>query len=318
MSSVPTYVYSTEEDIAHIKQILAKLSPASIALLRRIQSPRRVKETVIQATFPPGTPIAALPSSYAISYFGRDPLSSLDAFLFTSLELKHQDAVTPADRQETWTQLLSLFRAWLSAQENWSLLPKQTESPDSIMQSPSIAFIASLHARNAAILREHGCARDEVGGPGGPYRKLTFKVDDSDSDPEDALSPTLEWDVAREQDYGVIVATNDIISFPASLTHCPSVVVRDSGDEGRRAVAWAFMGSDGSIRTAYTLPEYRHRGLMRKVVRRLVRQCSSVYAGDGTCHGDISPTNEASQALFRSLGGSHLGDYYWVRVDLER
>ena len=105
------------------------------------------------------------------------------------------------------------------------------------------------------------------------------------------------------------------------------MIKRDDGTP----IAWALLGTDGSLvsvhcevstskdgtfgpdniecredrlncRTHYQEP-YRRRGLAKKLATKLLREKSPQFGDDGWLCADVSPSNESSRAMCKSLNG---------------
>lgn len=244
----------------------------------------------------------------------------------------------------------------------------------------TVALLRSLASPLARLLRVAAgpAVLDEEFGPGGPYAKFVIpfprEVDDDD-DEERRGREGLHWDVPRTRaDWDAVVGNNDIVGHRGMLEGLPCAALRcrdgagggsgeavgnreegeavgDAENEEKEGelIAWAFLGTDGSVRTAFTIPRFRRRGLMRAVVRRLIREnlrgAFGLEAGAGEvtgekerqegnrevggeekqkeeagwiCGAHVSRGNRGSWALFEGLGGRLVGEAFWVRVDVGR
>jgi GNAT superfamily N-acetyltransferase len=89
-----------------------------------------------------------------------------------------------------------------------------------------------------------------------------------------------------------------------------------------KAVAWAFLGVDGSLTTLHTEPEYRGKGVAKAVAARIFREFAPELAVDdqGTAwaYGNVYVGNVQSEAVCRSLGGEPLWRIFWIRISLGR
>jgi GNAT superfamily N-acetyltransferase len=89
-----------------------------------------------------------------------------------------------------------------------------------------------------------------------------------------------------------------------------------------KAVAWTFLGLDGSLTTLHTEPEWRGKGIARSVAANIIGECAPGLAVDeqGTAwsHADVYVGNVQSENVCRRLGGRAMWQHYWVRVDLSK
>ncbi|RMZ85013.1 hypothetical protein DV738_g306, partial [Chaetothyriales sp. CBS 135597] len=89
---------------------------------------------------------------------------------------------------------------------------------------------------------------------------------------------------------------------------------------GQRPIAWGFLGTDYSICSMHTEPEYRGRGLAVIVARELIRKQDNVFE-DGPvkyAHTDVSKNNAASNSVMKKLQGQVMWQVAWVEVDIDR
>jgi GNAT superfamily N-acetyltransferase len=127
-----------------------------------------------------------------------------------------------------------------------------------------------------------------------PYVK--YLIPPSLTAPVDDPPPTgLQWDMARDQDYALVIGRTHIPRTPSTLRLMPSVVLRIAGEatsEGREAseagswdvttaattfattpgrpIGWAFLSPDASLATLHVEEDYRRRGLGKMLARRVI------------------------------------------------
>ncbi|EPQ57515.1 hypothetical protein GLOTRDRAFT_127867 [Gloeophyllum trabeum ATCC 11539] len=126
--------------------------------------------------------------------------------------------------------------------------------------------------------------------------------------PSDAESIISTSHISRSREY--------ILS--RSLT---SICIRAAGADGSggRPIAWALQHSDGSIGTLFVQPEYRGKGLARKVMGTLVNRLdqADAKAARGGALGwnwvDVVAGNTNAEHFFEGLQGWHRGwTCYWI------
>jgi GNAT superfamily N-acetyltransferase len=124
----------------------------------------------------------------------------------------------------------------------------------------------------------------------------------------------------REQDIDVVKARTAIPRSTRTLLSLKSVGVFEK--ETDTAVAWTFLGLDGSLTTLHTEEEYRGKGIAKAVAARIMRLYAPGLAvdheGNAWSHADVYTGNVQSEGVCRSLGGEALWKCFWVRIDLER
>ena len=172
--------------------------------------------------------------------------------------------------------------------------------------------------------------RDDIGGPGGPYRKYVFSTLHLPATEDDRLPNGMHWDVVRPADHQLVMQTNALVRSSSTLAGLPSVAIRrgernngggtgvDDVDDAEELVAWGFLGVDGSVRTLYCVPTYRRQGLARMVVVKLVKHGLREFGDGDLAHVDVASENVASIRLFEALGAEYKQDSYWLRIDLAR
>ena len=184
-----------------------------------------------------------------------------------------------------------------------------------VPENEDVVFAGATHARVAEmltghpLLRKHGVriARDDIAKRGGPYVALVFRTprmaEERGEVPPgyrggEELPEGLVWDVVRtDVDVEGVMANNALVRVREQLQGRQNVAVRCT--ETGELVGWAYHGMDGSVKTLFVRPEWRRKGLARKVVRRLVADADW---GDGWCRADVAPDSELSR-IYRNFNG---------------
>ncbi|KAB5551344.1 hypothetical protein GE09DRAFT_1125849 [Coniochaeta sp. 2T2.1] len=148
------------------------------------------------------------------------------------------------------------------------------------------------------------------------YATWLVRVGDLERKNEVDLPEGLEWDVIREGDTGLVRGRTSIPKRENSDTMLmvPSTVIRR---EDGTAIAWGYLGVDGSVSTLHVEEQYRGQGLAKALTGRLLRTRLQELGDDGWCSTDISTTNLQSQGVFRSIGGSPAWTVSWMYLDLK-
>ena len=264
---------------------------------------------------------------WTAAFVDRASTDCLQMFLATSAEL--QDP-SPADAEAVTTQLLALFAyvhehdppgADTANARFWGARTEKREAGD-------VVFAGCVHSATAALIRTHPLvvgsglrvAKDELLGPGGPYRKLVWRAGGSGGD--DGLPDGLEWDRVRtDADMDAVMASNKLVRVRSQLDDRPNVAVRDP--RFGNLVGWVYFGLDGSVKTLFVVPEWRGRGLAKAMIGRLTRVGMGTGDGDRVncgqwSHTDVAPDNAESTGLFeRGFGAKSVQESYWMRVDCE-
>jgi len=132
---------------------------------------------------------------------------------------------------------------------------------------------------------------------------------------------------------------NALVRDASVLAGCETAAIRytggaDIGDGNRETqpgemVAWVFLTGYGSVRSLYTQPAWRQKGLARKVVQLLLEKSWPEEFSNANVNGqedqarvfhvDIDAKNEASIRTFAVLGEQlRMEECYWVGCDLAK
>jgi hypothetical protein len=183
---------------------------------------------------------------------------------------------------------------------------------------PKVVTLGACHSNVVQILREAGVLRDELPGPDTELNKFLFKLSDLPETRE--LPKGLRWGEVREQDIDLVKARTSIPRTTKTLMSLKSVGVFE--EESDTAVAWTFLGLDGSLVTLHTEEVHRGKGIAKAVAAKLFRQHAPGLAidddGNAWSHADVYMGNAQSESVCRSLGGKALWKCFWVRIDLEK
>ncbi|KAI9668462.1 MAG: hypothetical protein M1831_001216 [Alyxoria varia] len=338
--------------------------PSSIPLLRRMQSPARSPDALILSSFPPPpssphaeeTPdhFSPPPRVFTVGFFERSAHPSIQLWLFSSIQTL--PSVSDEDEAETRRQLrgmLAEFRRLRPSSGGWCFAEGEEHGGHAGGEASAgeggegkgeeekqdIILIGYVHTLLARQLFDTDLVVPDTWQV--PFGKFIFNATPNPgasdlSDPSDlSLPQSLQWDTVRMRDFDLVKANNPFVRSAATLFRCPGVGVRLSENQGGTLVAWCFFGVDGSVKTAYCVPEWRRHGLARKCVVKLCSEHAGALgsgAGGGaaeerpaagketvegtTMHVDVSLDNEASVRLFESLSARHVWSSYWLRVDL--
>ncbi|KAI4920520.1 hypothetical protein J4E85_009287 [Alternaria conjuncta] len=324
-----------------LRRALKTALPYSVNLVYRIQHPNRTEHAHILATFPPSA--TEIPECWAAAYLDRSMRPETEPWIFSSAEQPHHSNATPEFRQESKKAILALleYMATLPTPPMRSdnlhalELAKQHKkdyptppasgayesSPGTYMRHllmPQVVTLGACHRDVVEILREVGVLRTELPGPDAELNKFLFKLSDLPETRE--LPKGLRWGEMREQDIDVVKARTSIPRTTKTLMSLKSVGVFDA--ETDTAVAWTFLGLDGSLVTLHTEEAYRGKGIAKAVAAKLFRQYAPGLAvdddGNAWSHADVYLGNAQSESVCRSLGGKPLWRCFWVRIDLER
>ncbi|PNS20183.1 hypothetical protein CAC42_5633 [Sphaceloma murrayae] len=164
------------------------------------------------------------------------------------------------------------------------------------------------------------------------YSKWVFDIEDGaakEAMDDVELPDGLKWGRLRKGDYALLRSRTGIYRQDRTLEMLPSVAIYPVGDaEDIRPIGWTLLGVDASLTTLHVEPQYRGKGLAKKLARKVWTEHLNWYVQkfieDGKmvteklAHADVATWNKASNGVCKSLGGyTEWGDY-WFRADLDK
>jgi ribosomal protein S18 acetylase RimI-like enzyme len=318
---------------------LSSALPYSIPLTYRTQHHNRTKHANILATFPPNS--TSLPKCWAAAYFDRSMRPETELWIFAAGEmpdhyssesfcfgckkavlslLDYMSTLTTPPMRLDNQPALDLARQHEKQHPSPGPDGAYPPSPGTYMRHlllPKVVLLGTCHEGVLQICRNAGLVRREFPGDNLKLNKFVFKLSNLPTTRD--LPYGLRWGEMREQDIDIVKARTDIPRSTKTLLSLKSVGVFD--EENDKAVAWSFLGLDGSLTTLHTEPEYRGKGLAKAVAVRIFRKYAPGLAvdneGNAWSHGDVYMGNVQSEAVCKSLGGQALSKVYWVRIDLD-
>jgi len=339
-----------------LQTALKSALPYSINLVYRTQHPNRTQHANIVATFPPsqGTQSSAsfsLPKCWAAAYIDRSMRPETELWIFSSGEQPdHINSSSTNDNTGAHGFCPECRKAVLSILNHLSTLPTPpmradnqpaldlayqhekefpTPGPDGTyppspgmymrhLLLPKVVLVGACHKQILQICHDTGLVRYEFPGGNLELNKFVFKLSNLPTTRE--LPEGLRWGEMREQDIETVKARTSIPRSTKTLLSLKSVGVFEEHSD--KAIAWTFLGLDGSLTTLHTEPEYRGKGIAKAVAAKIIRDFAPGLAvddeGDAWCHADVYLGNVQSETVCKSLGGKALWKDYWVRIDLEK
>lgn len=183
---------------------------------------------------------------------------------------------------------------------------------------PGVVTLGACHHLLVSLCREAGILREEFPGANALLNKFLFRIEDLP--PVKELPEGLRWGELRPRDLPTVQARTSIPRATRTLLSLKSKGVFEAATD--RAVAWTFLGLDGSLTTLHTEPEWRGKGIARSVAASIIGECAPGLAVDeqGTAwsHADVYVGNVQSEKVCHGLGGRAMWQHYWVRVDLSK
>lgn len=162
-----------------------------------------------------------------------------------------------------------------------------------------------------------------------PNHEYIFNLDEpplSDllsRDDRDDLPEGLHWGELQYKHFALVRSRTQIPRQDRTLVSLPNVGIFPTHTTGEDPdpdpVAWAFVGLDGSLSTLQVEPEWRGKGLAKKITVKLFREKMGVFWEEGLprlAHDYVIKGNVASVGVSNSMGGRSEWDSYWLRVAL--
>jgi hypothetical protein len=336
-------VFSHSATSPILQTALKSSLPYSINLVYRTQHPNNTEHAHILATFSPSTAPEDVPKCWAAAYIDRSKRPETELWIFATGEMPNHLSSSDIFCSECRRAVLSLldymaslptppFRSDMQyaldvAYQHEKEVPTPgpdgmyPPSPGTFMRHlllPKVVLLGAGHHQIVQICRDTDLVRKEFPGPNSELSKFVFELSDLPTTRD--LPEGLRWDVMREQDIEIVKSRTDIPRSTTTLLSLKSVGVFE--EKSDKAVAWTFLGLDGSLTTLHTEPEYRGKGLAKAVAARIMRQHAPGLAvdngGSAWSHADVYVGNAQSISVCRSLGGKALWKHFWVRIDLDK
>ncbi|OIW34477.1 hypothetical protein CONLIGDRAFT_638833 [Coniochaeta ligniaria NRRL 30616] len=317
---------------AHLLTRLTSHLPFSIAVLRRLQVASLKKggstpTSHILYVHSDGSSHAAADDSspFAAAYVDLSRGPETECWIYSSLQDSvplnpvptSSEALPPADlsrdeRDACVQQLLVLLRRIRGLEASYASAHHGEEGLNK-GHSRGYVRIGALHETVRRLLVAAGVRVKATGVvPVGQewefYATWLIRVEDLRVENEVELPGGMGWDVLREGDTGLVKSRTKIPKRDDTMLMVPSTVIR--GEDGT-AIAWGYLGVDGSVSTLHVEEPYRGRGLAKALTGRLLRERLRELGDDGWCSTDISTTNLQSQGVFKSIGGKPAWTVSW-------
>ncbi|KAF2099424.1 hypothetical protein NA57DRAFT_55394 [Rhizodiscina lignyota] len=343
--------------------VLKAFLPRTLPLLRRAQFPHRSPSFYITATFSPGTAVESLPQCFAVCILDRSRRPETEGWLFSSGEIEGRcpelknntenssgSGSTPQQCPDCTRAILSLAKHIPSlplpdsvhGEDNITKLLTQSRSDQPSpgqtsakqvstldysrhITNPNVMVVGTIAQFPAEILNSQGLIRTDLPGMDIPYQKFIFRTSDL-RHVDTTLPDGLRWGQVRPQDFELVRSRTAIPRKDKTLALLPSVAIfREENSGGDSPVAWGFLGPDGSLASLHVEPNYRGRGLAKKVTTKILNEQLKVFDEEEgkseqgwICNSDVALDNLESTGVARSLGGRPGWVVYWVRVNLEK
>lgn len=351
-------VYEHPATSSILQKALKSALPYSINLVYRTQHSSQSEHAHILSTIPEST--TAVPKCWAAAYIDRSTRPGTELWLFAAGEDPNHSSEQPEDFSEqvgttsdssTASLCPQCKLAILSLLDHMSTLPLPPLHPDELpslhlakqheeehpesgpgvvyalsepgtymrhLLWPGVVTLGACHHLLVSLCREAGILREEFPGANALLNKFLFRIEDLP--PVRELPEGLRWGELKPQDLTTVQARTSIPRATRTLLSLRSKGVFESATG--KAIAWTFLGLDGSLTTLHTEPDWRGKGIARSVAASLISECAPGLAVDenGTAwsHADVYVDNVQSERVCRGLGGRAMWQHYWVRVDLSK
>ncbi|OLN83378.1 hypothetical protein CCHL11_03031 [Colletotrichum chlorophyti] len=284
--------------------------PRSLPVLRRLQFTRfkggmRPTARVIFASDPHSRLApeqdgpAAEPRNFTAAYLDFGSVRETNLFIYSTLE----DGNVSSDEEKETCELLIM--AALDAVKKVG-----KEQPDG-RADPGGCLVGTL----ATVTREVMIRRGAHVKPRATYEyeKWLFRVDEI-PEVDVALPEGAVWSPANETDCEIVISRTYVPRAVKTLMSFPSLVIRL---EDGTPIAWAFLGTDGSLSSLHCEEPYRKRGYAKALAAKLFKRSTGDYGSDGWGSADVAPDNVGSRGMCKSLKGKHVWNCSWNIVQLE-
>lgn len=337
MSTIASMNMSKQDYHREAIDLLSSHLPYCLPILRRLQFHLQTEYSQILTSFDQAMN-PDIGTCFAIAYLDRSRRSETECWLYLSNEKPEHCSSSP--------NCLGCKDAVLSILSQIASLPLppsvhgmpgradlSTGSLEAHALNHDIMLAGSVHEKIAKIINEAGFGLTDMPGHSLRYTKYIFDIDSLPGD--EILPPGLIWGNVREEDFDLVRSRTSIPRKNATLKILPSIAIfPDADDPGTTApIAWAFLGVDSSLSSLHVEPEYRGRGLAKKMAAKIWRGSltsirvlpANVESTNGKDisqriknygHADVAIDNVESNAVCRSLGGKASWIVYWLRIDL--
>ncbi|KAF4555762.1 Hypothetical protein D9617_2g057250 [Elsinoe fawcettii] len=309
-------------------------------------------------------PNQSLSTPWLISYSDPDRGPETQIFLFGSWEVANPPQPSseqgPADSSlpEHDPAVIALLRAYIThIRDSGLYLPSTSQNGTGTAQDggevKQQALIGSVHESTVRILHSFGILDpkfidEQVGKDGLPERcnKWIFDLHGSFgwegradgqegkkgkgqrtfSDADLQLPEGLRWGEVRAEDYPLVRSRTSIGRQDRTLRMLPSAAIFQLQEGDGKPIAWAFLGVDSSLTSLHVEPEWRGRGLAKKLALKVWKENLGWYVqqykeegsqGEWLAHADVATWNAASNGMCKSLGGYTEWTDYWFRANLD-
>ncbi|KAF2161952.1 hypothetical protein M409DRAFT_69461 [Zasmidium cellare ATCC 36951] len=333
---------SSKTTISNALALLRPYLPTSIPLYRRLQFGRFFPDSRLLTNLPNLERRPGEGDEWILTFIDRTPRPETECWIFASWETSPSPS-TPQNEGIQNALMTSLFHKIRSLPlppsiHSQSLLTNDAEKDHTNtsradyaahIQSPDILLCGAVHEAIIPALQRTGLIKQVFLAGLVPNHAFVFRLDEEplrvllERDGEvEGLPEGLRWGELEGRHFGLVRSRTQIPRQEATLAVLPNVGIFPSTNDGEgdgEPVAWAFVGVDGSLSTLHVEPEWRGKGLAKRVTAKLFGDKMGRFWEDGVprfAHDYVIKGNTASVGVGSSIGGRSDWDVYWVRVDL--
>ncbi|KXS99564.1 hypothetical protein AC578_2219 [Pseudocercospora eumusae] len=308
--------------------------PTCIPLYRRLQFGRFFPNTILLTNLQDISSSPPPENSWIMAFVDRTCRPETEVWIFASWE---SSSTTYESKEKKCDDLLvmALVKAIsdLSLPESihQSLLDKtaaETNEKDvsgfsrkdysaHLFIDSNIILCGAVHESTTKILEGLGLVKNVFDAAPGLVPNHTYVFDVSELPEPKQLPEGLRWGELRYEHFATVRARTQIPRQDKTLADLPNLAIYDV--EKGVPIAWVFVGIDASLTTLHVEEEWRGKGLAKMIALKLWREKMDRFWEDGVpkvAHDYVIRGNAASVATSESLGGRHIGDTFWVRLDM--
>jgi hypothetical protein len=319
-----------------LQKAFHKSLPNSVNLTYRTQHPNRTSDAHILATFSPdGTEV---PECWAAAYIDRSTRPETELWIFSRGQVQSHspngfcllcrtavlsllDYMSTIPLPPLHPTNLFLLEIAKQHEEEFPATGPDVKYPISIgaycrhLLDPNVVTLGACHEDIVQICTEVGLVRNEFPGREARLDKFIFKISDL---PETRKLPEgLRFGQLAKKDIDIIHAQITIPRSSRTLMTLKNEAVFD--EKTNEAIAWAFLGLDGSLTSLTTKPEYQGKGIAKAITSKIFKEWAVLAVdeeGNAWANADVYEGNVQSKSVCRSLGGQSMWKSYWVRIDI--
>jgi GNAT superfamily N-acetyltransferase len=335
MPSNPPSAFNHPQFSETLLPTLHELLPYPLPLYRRLQFPFHSASSHILASFPPDdlccnhppetrytTPEQMkAPKCFAAAFVDRSRRPETECFLFLSSEVPNRCSENCQSCQSALLALIRHIKTLPFPDSVHTNITSTSQQYLTHLANPNIILIGGIHAFPANLLRSADLI--DTSHPGLEYTYIKYLFRTSTLPAPSDLPDGLCWERVIPSDFELVRSRTAIPRQDATLALLPSMAIHSIAPDSETSlpIAWTFLGVDASLTSLHVEPEWRGKGLAKKLASKIFGD-RVVFNGEGEedmwAHADVAVDNLQSQGVCKSLGGEQWWTVYWIRLDLGR